>query len=80
MNITFWVEDLEYILVMSSWSHAAIKLLLQNSILLSDRIEQLPPTLGSMAVRYACTMCWTDFSFNGIAKTNNICKHIAVSA
>ena len=57
-----------------------MKLLLQNSVLLSDRIAQLLPTLASMPVRCACIMCWADYSCNGIAKMNDVCQHIAVSS
>ena len=63
---------------MPSQLYAAINLLLWNSVPLFDRIAQLCSTLASMPVRYACTMCCADFSFNGIAKTNEICRHIAV--
>ena len=80
MDITFWSDGIEYIHFMPSRSHAAIKLLLWNSIPLLDMIAQLPPNLVSMPVRYASTMCWADFSFNGITKMNDICKHIAVIA
>ena len=30
-----------------------------------------------MLVRYSLTMCCADFSFNGIAKMTDICRHIA---
>ena len=64
---------------MPSWSHATIKLLLQNSVPLSNRIAQLPPTFASMPVRYAWTMFCADFFFNGITMMNYIFRHIAVS-
>ena len=64
---------------MPSWSNAAIKLLLQNSVPLSDRIAQLPSTLASMSMKHAWTMSCADFSVNSIAKTNGICTKIAVS-
>ena len=80
MAISFWVDGLEYIHFMPSLSHTAIKHLLWNSALLTNKIVQLPPTLGCMPVRYACSMCCADFSFNGITKMNDICRHISVSA